>query len=71
MKPIKNLCRNLLLAVVFSGAAQAQATITVNAASTLLTIPPEIYGTNMSAWVSSNNGQDLIRNSCSEVPRSN
>ena len=38
--------------------AMAQTTVTVNAATTLVTIPGQIYGNNMSCYNSSNNGSD-------------
>ena len=60
MKSIKIVLKALFILLLGGNlsALYAQANITVNASSTLLTIPSEVYGTNMSTYTSSNNGSD-------------
>ena len=48
----------LLLLIGFSSRAWAQTNITVNASTSVVTIPSEIYGNNMAPWVGTNNGSD-------------
>ncbi len=58
---IMDLKKPLLMIAAFGLiplAASAQTTVTVNAATTLVAIPSQIYGNNMSCYNESNNGSD-------------
>src|SRR5579872_651469 len=55
-QPIFLLCS--LLITVSVQTAFAQTNVTINASTALVTIPNEIFGSNMSAYTNSNNGTD-------------
>jgi hypothetical protein len=58
MKKLKTVFLGFTIILFLSGFSVlfAQTSITVDASTVLLTIPPEIYGNNMAPWVSTNNG---------------
>jgi len=57
MKTIKPALFCLAFLTVLACLASA-VNITVNAGTTLLSVPQEVYGNNMAAWTASNNGTD-------------
>ena len=52
---------------LLASSAFAQISVTVNAATTVATIPPELYGNNMQFYVTSNNGSDATYKTAMQV----